>query len=399
MVGRVRFALVNSGLGVLAAAAELRRLRPDADLVIAIDPDGMPWGPRSPDDIAKRSLICAEAAARYEPDVLVFACNTASVHALAALRAEFEPEIPVVGTVPAIKPAAAAGDPVAIWATAATTGSRYQRNLIAQFASGVPVTEVACPGLADAIDAADEDAIGAGIAAGVAQTPPDVRAIVLGCTEYELIGDRIRNSRPGVRLHGSAPAVAAQALRRALDHAALPADGAGPPGTAGPGTPQAGDAGPREAGSTGPEAADGPQDPAPASRALHVLLSGRPGELPTAALRYPEGRFLAGPPPTPTGLAPPLSPIGRPRTAYRPRLRPASAQDAATSSGVKRARGRCATLLPSGPLAIPEDHVAATSIPPALPCEDEPVIIGQLPHTLLQRALIQGGTIHLTAIS
>ncbi len=249
-VGRVRFALVNSGLGVLAAAAELARMRPDADLVLAIDPDGMPWGPRSPDDIAKRSLICAEAAADYDPDVLIFACNTASVHALSALRAEFEPATPVVGTVPAIKPAAAAGEPVAIWATAATTGSRYQRDLINQFASGVPVTEVACPGLADAIDSGDEDAIGAGIASGMARTPPDVRAVVLGCTEYELIGDRIQALRP-LRLHGSAPAVAAQALRRGSD--AAPAGGG----------------------------------------ALHVLLSGRPAELPAAALRYPEGRFLA----------------------------------------------------------------------------------------------------------
>ena len=275
----MRFALVNSGLGVLAAAAELRRLRPDADLVLAIDPDGMPWGPRSPDDIAKRSLICAEAAGRYEPDVLIFACNTASVHALSALRAEFEPTIAVVGTVPAIKPAAAAGEPVAIWATAATTGSQYQQNLIAQFASGVPVTAVACSGLADAIDAADEDAISAGIAAGAAKTPPDVRAIVLGCTEYELIGDRIRALRPGVRLHGSAPAVAAQALRRA----------------SGRQPPVAGEAGSRTAGGAGPEVADGPRAPDPASQAaLHVLLSGRPGELPPAALRYPEGRFLAG---------------------------------------------------------------------------------------------------------
>jgi glutamate racemase len=266
----VRFALVNSGLGVLAAAAELRRQHPDADLVLAIDPDGMPWGPRSPDDIAKRSLICAEAAAQFDPDVLIFACNTASVYALSALRAEFEPAIPVVGTVPAIKPAAAAGHPVAIWATAATTGSPYQRDLISQFAGGAPVTEVACAGLADAIDAGDVDRTDACVAAAAAQTPSDVAALVLGCTEYELIGDRIGVVLPGVRLHGSAPAVAAQAVRRAADHRSLGAGGA-QPGPAGHSRPVA--------------AAGGP--------ALRVLLSGRPGELPPAAFRYPEGRFLA----------------------------------------------------------------------------------------------------------
>ena len=90
----MRIALINSGLGLLAAAAELHRLRPDADLVLAMDPDGMPWGPRTPGDIAARSLAAARAAAAFRPDVIVFACNTGTVHAIGALRAEFEPGHP-----------------------------------------------------------------------------------------------------------------------------------------------------------------------------------------------------------------------------------------------------------------------------------------------------------------
>ena len=85
-VGRMRIALINSGLGLLAAAAELRRQSPGVELILAMDPDGMPWGSRTPDDIAHRSLACAHAAAAYDPDALVFACNTGSVHALDALR-------------------------------------------------------------------------------------------------------------------------------------------------------------------------------------------------------------------------------------------------------------------------------------------------------------------------
>ncbi|MGH3155926.1 MAG: glutamate racemase, partial [Streptosporangiaceae bacterium] len=222
----MRIALINSGLGLLAAAAALRRSRPGADLVLAMDPDGMPWGPRHPDDIAARSLACARAAAAYRPDVLVFACNTGSVHALGALREEFEPALPVVGTVPAIKPAAASGQPVAIWATAATTGSAYQRGLIERFAADVPVTEVACHGLADAIHAGDDTATERAVSAAADLTPPGVHAVVLGCTEYELAADRIAAELPGVRLFGSAGAVAVQALRRAGCTAATP------PGTA-----------------------------------------------------------------------------------------------------------------------------------------------------------------------
>lgn len=151
----------------------------------------MPWGPRTPEDVTRRALECARAAASYGLDGLIIACNTASVHALPALRAAFEPDLPIVGTVPAIKPAAAAHRTVAIWATPATTGSAYQRGLIAEFGNGADVTEVPCPGLADAVQAGDADAVTAAVAAAAALTPPGVGAVVLGCTHYELVGDRI----------------------------------------------------------------------------------------------------------------------------------------------------------------------------------------------------------------
>lgn len=249
---------MDSGIGLLPAAAAVRRLRPDADLVLSWDPDGMPWGPRTPEDITERSLSVAGAAVARRPDVLIVACNTASVHSLPQLRARFEPDVPVIGTVPAIKPAAAGGGPVAIWATPATTGSPYQRGLIQEFAGGVAVTEVPCPGLADAVHHADEAAIDAAIAAAAVLTPDDVSTVVLGCTNYELVAERIRVAvqkpgRPPLILHGSAGAVAAQALRRI---------GAG----------------------AAPDAR--------ADTTLTVLLSGREAELPVTALAYAEGRLL-----------------------------------------------------------------------------------------------------------
>lgn len=256
--GRVKIALMDSGIGLLAATAAVRRLRPDADLVLSLDPDGMPWGPRTPEDLTVRAVAVAEAAAAHRPDALIVGCNTATVHALTALRARLEPGLPVIGTVPAIKPAAAGGGPLAIWATPATTGSPYQRNLIENFADGVTVTEVPCRGLAEAVERADETAIDTAVAAAAALTPDDVTTVVLGCTHYELVAERIRAAvqrpgRPPLALHGSAGAVAAQALRRLGEQ---PAPGA------------------------------------PASGTLTVLLSGREGTLPTAALTYAEGRLL-----------------------------------------------------------------------------------------------------------
>lgn len=255
---RVKIALMDSGIGLLAAAAAVRGLRPDADLVLSSDPGSMPWGPRTPEDVTARALDVARAAADHRPDALIVACNTASVHALPTLRAELEPALPVIGTVPAIKPSVAGGGPVAIWATPATTGSPYQRGLIRDFARSVAVTEVPCPGLADAVEHADEPAIDRAIAAAAARTPREVRAVVLGCTHYELVAERIRAAvrQPGlppVVLHGSAGAVAAQALRRI---GVAPAPSAEPAGS------------------------------------LTVLLGGRTAELPEAALAYAEGRLL-----------------------------------------------------------------------------------------------------------
>ncbi|MEU9032174.1 aspartate/glutamate racemase family protein [Streptomyces sp. NPDC048383] len=258
----MKIALMDSGIGLLAAAAATRRLRPDADLVLSCDPDGMPWGPRTPADLTERARAVARAAAAHRPDALIVACNTASVHSLDTLRGELEPAIPVIGTVPAIKPAAAAGGRVAIWATPATTGSPYQRGLIRDFAAGAEVTEVPCPGLADAVEAADEAAVVRAVAAAAALTPTDVTDVVLGCTHYELVEELIRaavDARTGgtpFAFHGSAEAVALQALRRV---------GVEPrPGLARTG-------------------------------GLTVMLSGRPGDLPRAAFGYAEGRLLAEP--------------------------------------------------------------------------------------------------------
>ena len=266
----VKIALIDSGIGLLAAAAAVRRLRPDASLVLSTDPAGMPWGPRSPEDIAARALHCARAAADHRPDVLIVACNTASVHALPALRAELEPSIPVIGTVPAVKPAAAAGGPLAVWATPATTGSPYQRGLISDFAGGAETAEVPCHGLADAVEQADPAAIALAVKAAAALTPSVTRDIVLGCTHYELVADRIRRelatvTATPVRLHGSAEAVALQALRRARNAT-----------------------GPAEA--VAPDLAEGPA--AERTGELLVLETGRLGTLSPAALGYPEGLAL-----------------------------------------------------------------------------------------------------------
>ncbi|MFE3293033.1 glutamate racemase [Rhodococcus sp. NPDC059234] len=246
-------ALIDSGLGLLPTSAWLRRLRPDLDLLLCLDPEGAPWGPKPVPWVIDRVVGAAERAVDHGAEVVVLPCNTASVTALDHVRARLGDGVPVVGTVPAIKPAAAVSRSVAIWATAATTASTYQANLIDRFANGADVVGVACHGLADAIDLGDRDLVSRAVADAAARTPAGCDAVVLGCTHYPLVADEIAASLPaGVTLFDSAEAVAAQTLRRI--------DGLGA----------------RRAG-------DG---------TVSVLLSGRPGPLPASAAAYEDGRAL-----------------------------------------------------------------------------------------------------------
>ncbi|WP_323099478.1 glutamate racemase [Intrasporangium sp. YIM S08009] len=249
-----RVAFVDSGLGLVAYADALLTLRPDLGLVLALDPDNMPYGPRHPDDVRRLVLDLARAALEHEPDAVVVACNTASVHGLDAVRAELEPEVPVIGTVPAIRPAAAAGGPVAVWATAATTSSDYLRGLVDAFAADVETHPVAALGLAEAIEAGDVDAVEAAVALAAERTPFGVRSLVLGCTHYGLVAERITAAVPaGVTIFDSPVAVARQTLRR-----------------------------------LGLE----PDPTAPRAGVEAVLLSGRRGVLPGVLAAYPAGARL-----------------------------------------------------------------------------------------------------------
>ena len=250
----MRVALIDSGFGLLPTAGWLQRLRPDLALDLHMDPDGMPWGARTDEWLVERVLDAGRRAVDLGADAVLVACNTASVTATVPLRALLEPARPVVATVPAVKPAAATGEPFAIWATEHTSGSAYQRSLVEAFATPGQATAVACPGLADAVEAGDPEAVAAAIAVAADRTPADTRSVVLGCTHYPLVEDKITVALPaGVQLFDSSRAVAGQALRR-LGLTAAPE-----------------------------------RDPGE----VRVLLSGEPGAIPAAACTYPVGAALA----------------------------------------------------------------------------------------------------------
>lgn len=140
--------IFDSGVGGLSVAQSLRQHYPDAALCYACDNAWLPYGLREDAALTDRIVaVCCAAVAACQPSVLVVACNTASTLALENLRERLA--IPVVGTVPAIKPAAAISQTrhIGLLATKATVGRPYTQRLIDSFASDCVITRVAADAL------------------------------------------------------------------------------------------------------------------------------------------------------------------------------------------------------------------------------------------------------------
>lgn len=130
----------DSGVGGLSVLTPTRALLPRAPLVYAADSAGFPYGTRSEAEIAARvPALLGRLAERYRPRLIVIACNTASTIALGHVRAALD--VPIVGTVPAIKPAAALSRTrtIGVLGTQATVRQPYVDQLAAEFAADCTV--------------------------------------------------------------------------------------------------------------------------------------------------------------------------------------------------------------------------------------------------------------------
>lgn len=138
-----RILVFDSGIGGLSVLRHIRRNRPEDGLLYLADDLGFPYGDWEEEALAAHiERLIARVATEWRPSALVVACNTASTLVLPRLRARFT--FPIVGTVPAIKPAATAtrSGMVSVLATPGTVRRDYTRDLIATFAKGVDVTLV-----------------------------------------------------------------------------------------------------------------------------------------------------------------------------------------------------------------------------------------------------------------
>lgn len=207
----------DSGLGGLTVLGPTRALLPTARIVYAADYAGLPYGQKSDAELAARvPALLGRLAERYQPRLAVIACNTASTIALAHVRAALD--LPIVGTVPAIKPAAALSKNgvIGVLGTEATVRQPYVDDLSARFAADKTVLRHGSPGLVTGAEAklrgeaVDPRTIARAIA-GLRDQPGGDRmdVIVLACTHFPLLRDELQAAAgAGVALIDGADGIA-----------------------------------------------------------------------------------------------------------------------------------------------------------------------------------------------
>lgn len=191
--------LFDSGVGGLSVLAELRRTLPQAPIVYAADNGGLPYGPKTEAEVAARVCgLLGRISERYRPRLICIACNTASTIALAMVRDVLN--VPIVGTVPAIKPAAeqTRTGTIGLLGTAATIRQPYVDRLANEFASGKQLLRYAASELVGAAEAKlrgqpVDPAIFARAAAGLRNQPggDTIDTVILACTHFPLIQEEL----------------------------------------------------------------------------------------------------------------------------------------------------------------------------------------------------------------
>jgi len=186
----------DSGVGGLSVYQEIIKKCPNHHYVFVSDNKAFPYGTKSEEELIERVLTVVQSIDRcYKPDLLVVACNTASTIALPSLRDNFN--FPIVGVVPAIKPAAIASKTktIGLLATPGTIARNYTQNLIDEFANDCTVIKV---GSSELVEIAEQKIYGNSINIKKIEKElapffniDELDTLVLACTHFPLLNNEM----------------------------------------------------------------------------------------------------------------------------------------------------------------------------------------------------------------
>lgn len=199
--------VIDSGVGGLSVAQAIRKELPHVNMIYAADYAAFPYGDWEANALRKHLIEqISKWIVEHKPDCVVVACNTASTLVLPPLRAAFD--IPIVGTVPAIKPAAKQSQSgmISVLATPGTVKREYTQTLLQKFASGLDVELVGSKHLAalaeEWLSTGESEKLRTNIRAELApcfkenEGKQKTDCVVLGCTHFPLLNSVLPELSP-----------------------------------------------------------------------------------------------------------------------------------------------------------------------------------------------------------
>lgn len=191
--------IFDSGIGGLSVTLEIARHLPNERFVYYADTANVPYGPREDQDIRELTAQAIEWLYRKGCKAAVVACNTASAFSLDYLRTHYGERFPIIGLVPALKPAVLAthSKTVAVLATPATFRGQLIKEVMTRFAepAEVNVIPVTCLDLVPFVEAGEQMSPAClATLTKILQPVVDQGAdyLVLGCTHYPFLKSSIQ---------------------------------------------------------------------------------------------------------------------------------------------------------------------------------------------------------------
>ncbi|HGO5816265.1 TPA: glutamate racemase [Mannheimia haemolytica] len=196
--------LYDSGMGGLTIYDEIRKVLPHAHYLYCFDNAFFPYSEKSEAVLIERAVKIVQKIAEKQPlDMAVVACNTASTVVLPALREHFN--FPIVGTVPAIKPAAAISETkvIGLLATKGTVARPYVNELIKKYAQDCTVEKI---GTTDLVEIVEEKQRTGKVDMNRLQKvveewqgKSELDTVILGCTHFPLVKVELQQLLPDVK--------------------------------------------------------------------------------------------------------------------------------------------------------------------------------------------------------
>ncbi len=221
--------IFDSGIGGLSVALEIARYLPNERIVYYADTAHVPYGPRPDHEIRELTAQAIEWLYRKGCKAAVVACNTASAFSLDYLREHYGEHFPIVGLVPALKPAVLQTESkvVAVLATPATFRGQLMKDVIQHFAEpmGIKVIAVTCLELVPFVEAGLQNSEACKTMLKAILDPVVAQSadyLVLGCTHYPFLKQSLEQLyKNQLRLVDSGLAVARQTSRILIKHKLL----------------------------------------------------------------------------------------------------------------------------------------------------------------------------------